>query len=48
MKAIILYLYPDRKSTLIVKENGEMSGSEDFVNNESCREYILKRYRSLG
>lgn len=48
MRAILLYLYPDRKSTLIVKENGEISGSEVFVSNKNCREYILKRYKSLG
>ena len=48
MRAIVLFLYPEEKSTLIVRENGEMAGNVDFVTNKGCRDYILKRYNSLG
>ena len=48
MKRILLYFSGDKEPRLVIHSDGHMDGSQEVVNNEECREMLLKRYRSLG
>lgn len=48
MRRILLGFIGDKKPSLVIHADGSMDGSDEVVENERCREFLLSRYRSLG